>query len=102
MIEESRKIEQDLHIDNDFTLKGMVTENIYVHDGGSLRLYGTCIKYLFIEKGGKVYLYGTVNLSVNNNGGYLEVYGIVGGKVYTNEDGNTLIDCKSHISGNQF
>ena len=83
MTVEHGKIEGDVLIDSDLTLRGMVTGNITVVNGGFLALHGMCCRNLVVERGGQVYLYGTVSGDVLNRGGHLEVYGTVSGYIHT-------------------
>jgi cytoskeletal protein CcmA (bactofilin family) len=89
---EHGKIESDVSLDYELTLHGMVTGTIRVVNGGVLVLHGICGQNLLVERGAQAYLHGTVGGNVLNCGGYLEVYGTVGGYVHTTEGGNTFID----------
>lgn len=96
MIIERGKIEDDIELDNELVLHGMVNGNVRVVDGEILVLNGMCSQNLVIEEGGRVYLHGTTVGNVHNNGGYLEVYGTINGYLRT-ESGNTQIDPDADI-----
>ena len=74
---EEGKIEGDITVDGDFVLNGMVTGNITVVSGGKLELNGTCGGDLTLEEGTTVYLRGKVAGDIHNNGGNLEIDGVI-------------------------
>ena len=79
-------------IDDVFALTGMAEERIIVIDGGELILLGGCSQDIIVEPGGAAYVYGLVVGNVLNLGGYVEIYGVVGGYAYTETGGDTRID----------
>ncbi len=82
----------EITIDDVFTLIGMTDERIVVADGGVLILLGGCSQDVVVEPGGAAYVYGLVIGNVLNLGGYVEIYGVVGGYAYTESSGDTQID----------
>jgi len=90
---ESGKIEGDFEVDENLKLHGMITGNAFVKNGATLRLHGTVCKDLTIEEGSKAIINGTVCGNVINEGGVVEVYGVVYGNVSgpVNIDGNAVI-----------
>lgn len=98
---EHGKLEGSIQIDYELALHGMVTGNVTILKNGVLFLHGICCQNLVLEDGARVYLYGTVSSNVLNRAGYLEVYGVVGGNLQTEESGKTLVDGKAVIGGNQ-
>jgi len=92
MTVEHGKIEGDISVDCELTLHGMVTGNVTVVRGGVLALHGMCCGNLVVEKEAEAYLHGTVGLDALNRGGRLRVYGTVGRRVHTTENGDTFID----------
>lgn len=42
--------------------------------------------------GGKAFIHGTVLQDIHNEGGYVEVYGVVQGEILTDPQGETIID----------
>lgn len=72
-------------------LTGMTMDSVVVADGGVLVLLGVGGQDVVVQPGGEAYIYGMVLGNALNYGGYLEVYGIVGGYVHT-DDGTTLVD----------
>ena len=91
MIDEHGKIEGSIHLDYDLTLHGIVTGDVFVAKGSVFVLHGICSQNLVVDKSSQAYLHGIVNGNVHNNGGVLEIYGIVNGYVNTSEDGKTFI-----------
>jgi hypothetical protein len=73
-------------------LTGVTDELLVVADGGNLTLLGMTSRDLIIEKGGSAYIYGVATANVLNRGGQVEIYGVVGGYVYTDGEGDTWID----------
>ena len=92
------KIDGNLFLDYQMVLHGMVTGDIVVNKDGILYLHGMCSKNLIIQDGGKVYLFGMVLGNVQNRNGYLEVYGIIKGRLMT-ENGETVVDKKAIVGG---
>ena len=91
MIEISKKIEGNVVIEKDTNLRGMIVGNVEVLDGATLYLRGSLNGRLYIYEGAKVLLYGTNNGDVINDGGILEVFGVINGRLFR-ERGRTLID----------
>ena len=96
MIAEHGKLDGNLYLDYELALHGMVTGDVIVDKGGNLYLHGMCCSNLIIKEGGSVFLHGTVTGDVVNQGGYLEVYGIVGGYLQT-QNGETIVDEKAKV-----
>ena len=92
------KSEGDITIVEDTHLLGMIVGSVRVSEGTLLELDGTVTGTLILENGSKVQLRGIVTGDVLNGGGYLEVYGMVGGSV-TRKGGKTIIDSKAVIRG---
>ncbi|EIZ0312397.1 hypothetical protein MNO15_004664 [Vibrio parahaemolyticus] len=81
---EHGKIEGDVEITGEFQMHGMFTGNVVVKAGGSLMLHGMATKSVTLESGSFVNVFGIVSGDVTNNGGRLQVSGIVTGKVIEN------------------
>ncbi len=79
-------------VDDVLILTGVTVDSLVVADGGVLVLLGIGVQDVVVEPGGAAYIYGMVVGNALNYGGYLEVYGFVGGYVHTDVDGDTLID----------
>jgi hypothetical protein len=97
MTAEHGKIEGDLMVESSFTLHGLVAGNITVRHPGVLRLRGMCSGNLVVEKEAEAYLYGTVGGDALNRGGSLRIYGIVGGRLETMENGDTFVHMNALI-----
>lgn len=95
------KIMADTVLDEDTLLEGMIVGSTTVSENRKLRLYGDIIGNLSVRKGSDVLLYGTVNGNIKNEGGHLEILGIVNGKIDT-LGGTTHIDPNAIIlDGNE-
>ena len=81
---EHGKVEGDVEITGEFQMHGMFTGNVVVKAGGSLILHGMATKSVTLESGSFVNIFGTVSGDVINNGGQLQVSGIVAGKIIKN------------------
>lgn len=73
-------------------LTGTIDGSLVVSEGGELTLLGMAKQDVIIEDGGVAYIHGIVGKNVLNRGGKVEVYGVIGGYVYTDFGGNTQID----------
>ena len=80
-------------------LTGTISERLVVADGGTLTLLGVGEQDVVVEADGAAYIYGMVVGNVFNYGGYLEIYGIVGGYVHTDGVGVTVVDPGAIILG---
>jgi len=76
------KIEQDLIIDRETRITGMINGLVTVEKDGVLILNGLINGNLIISVGGYCELHGTVNGNVKNNGGDLSVFGKINGNLY--------------------
>jgi cytoskeletal protein CcmA (bactofilin family) len=90
------KIEKDIDIEEDTTIHGMIVGNVQVLDGVTLHLHGMVIGQVLLKEKSNVYLHGTVNGDVINQGGMLEIFGVVNGKV-VKESGKTIIDSNAIV-----
>ncbi len=77
-------------------LTGTTMDSLVVADGGVLVLLGVGGQDVVVQPGGEAYIYGLILGNALNYGGYLEVYGIVGGYIYP-DSGTTLADPESII-----
>lgn len=92
---EHGKIEGDYEVLEDLQLYGMITGNAVVKKRATLELFGRIAKNLTVERGAKVVIKGTVSGDVINQGGTVEIYGIVRGNV----NGPANIDKEAVIKG---
>ena len=90
------KIEGNTSINEDTQLNGMIVGDTTVLENTMFELNGMIVGNLIIKKSSTVYLYGTVTRDVVNEGGRLEVFGTVNGKVFR-KDGDTLVDSRAII-----
>ncbi len=76
------KIEGDTVIDEDTQLNGMIVGKTTVAEGVQLALNGMVVGNLVAKKDSVVYLYGMVVGDVINEGGKLEVRGMITGQTF--------------------
>jgi len=88
--EELGIIEGDVEIKEEFRLRGIISGSTQVLRGGILHLHGICTGEVRVDPGGIIYLHG-ITKNVLNNGGRVEVFGMITGTL-TTLSGNTLID----------
>lgn len=89
-------IKGDTVVEEDTQLNGMIVGKATVSENTLLELNGMVVGNLVLEKASTVYLYGMVVGDVVNEGGHLEVFGTVNGKV-VRKNGKTLIDSKAVV-----
>lgn len=77
-------IEGDVTVDDIFKLAGMIVGNVTVEEGAHFTLYGTVTNNILIKKGGECNIFGTVAGNVINEGGIVNVSGVVRGCVTGN------------------
>lgn len=94
----SQEIKGDVIVDDSFQLNGSITGNATIISGGEFILHGTCGRDLIVEPGAVVHIHGTVMGNILNNGGQVEIYGVVGGDIYS-FSGETFVSEDSVISG---
>ncbi len=90
------KVEGNTTINEDTQLHGMIVGSTTVSRNCVFQLHGMIVGDLVVEDNSIVYLHGMVNGNVINNGGHLEVFGMVNGKVFR-EKGETIIDSNATI-----
>jgi hypothetical protein len=76
----------------------MVVGNVTVTPGVTLELSGTVIGGVNLEPSSRAFLRGTVNGDVTNQGGGLEVWGSVKGRIYRN-GGTTVVHPNAIVKG---
>ncbi|MDR2165560.1 MAG: hypothetical protein LBO79_08075 [Zoogloeaceae bacterium] len=87
---ESGIIDGDIEVRESCNLSGTVTGNIVVTSEGVLQFHGLCVKDVIVRSGGTARLYGLVSGDAINEGGLLEIHGIVQGAVRT-VNGTTVV-----------
>lgn len=92
----SNVIKGDLEVSADTHLLGIVAGSVVVHGGANFLLDGIVSGDVTLASGSSATLRGTVGGSVLNNGGRLEILGIVTGSVQR-KDGQTRIDAKAVV-----
>lgn len=94
---EHKKIFDDIEIQDEIMLHGIIAGNVSVKNGGILYLHGMVTKNLLVQDGGKVFLHGMVSGDITNQGGLLEVYGTILGKLH-DISGLTYIDSNANFN----
>jgi len=95
VLEIKDKVERDMTITQDTKLRGQVIGALRVLDC-TFEHYGQITGKLIIEAGANVILHGQVKGDVINNGGNLNVYGMVLGRLFR-ERGDTYIDKDAYV-----
>ncbi len=90
------KIEGETVLSEDTQLHGMITGSTIVSKNTVLQLHGVIIGNLILKAGATTYLHGMVIGDVINEGGHLEVFGTIKGKVIR-KDGETIVDLKAMV-----
>ncbi|WP_134211395.1 hypothetical protein [Enterobacter asburiae] len=96
MLEIYKKYEQDLVMDTDLLLHGMITGDLYVTNGHLAKIHGMVTGHIYVEPGGKIVIYGMSTGGLTNRGGIIEIYGSVTGGLHE-ESGDTLIHSGAKI-----
>lgn len=91
------KIEQNTAISEDTQLLGMIVGLTTVSKNVIFQIHGMIIGDLILNEGATVYINGIVDGNIANNGGHLEIFGIVNGKINT-DIGETIIGPKAIVS----
>ncbi|MBS3921613.1 MAG: hypothetical protein KGZ37_00515 [Nitrosarchaeum sp.] len=84
-------VKQDMCIDYDLKVTGIIIGNTIIENNGVLILSGIGNGTLTINHTGKCEMYGIFNGIIENNGRTLNIYGIVNGSIIKNS-GQTKID----------
>jgi len=90
------KIIGDVTLNQDTELYGMIVGSTIIEENILLKLHGTITGNLILHKKSTVLHHGTVNGDVINEGGFLNIFGVVDGQV-VRKDGNTVINSKAII-----
>ncbi|MDG4755248.1 hypothetical protein O7630_30345 [Micromonospora sp. WMMD718] len=88
---ERGKIEVPLQVVDELRLQGMAVKAVTVLEGGDLRLHGMACEGLAVAAGGRAVIYGTVDGDVVNDGGYVEIHGVVNGHLREGAGAKTVI-----------
>lgn len=89
--------ETDLHVYSKIALFAPSVFPIHVHKGGHLLLLGTAVGNVSVRTGGIAVVYGLVVGEVLNEGGQLQVFGRIIGKL-TETAGSTCVHASSQIT----
>ncbi|EKT3958483.1 hypothetical protein NTJ28_002499 [Flavobacterium psychrophilum] len=89
-------IRQDIIIDNETNLTGMVTGNVTVDNASNFIVHGMVNGNVIVQVGATLLVHGTINGNIINSG-LCKVFGVVNGKLIDN-GGSFDIDSKAHIN----
>jgi cytoskeletal protein CcmA (bactofilin family) len=92
LAEERGKIDGDLDVADGFDLFGMVTGNLTVSAGGMAVIHGMVAGNLIVKPRGEAILQGMICGNAVNEGGTLEIYGVVVGVLDASEGTTTVAD----------
>ena len=95
---ENGKVEGDLLVSEDLNMNGMVTGNITVSNGASLKLNGMCLNNVIVEKSSHAEINGMINGDLINNGGSLDVHGSINGDI-NSFSGESNVSHSAHVAG---
>jgi hypothetical protein len=100
LVEERGKIDGDLHVADGLDLFGMVTGNLTVSAGGMAVIYGMVLGNLIVRPRGEAILQGMICGNAVNEGGTLEIQGMVVGSLDASE-GTTMVADGAVIRGQE-
>lgn len=89
-------IRQDIVIDNETNLTGMITGNVTVDNASNFIIQGMVNGNLTVQCNSTLLVHGTINGNIINSG-LCKVFGVVNGKLIEN-GGSFYIDSKAHIN----
>jgi hypothetical protein len=95
MRDRNDKIEGPFLIDENLIFRGMIVGGATVRRGVMLELTGMITGDLDIEVGARAIVRGTVNGTVRNHGGYVEIFGSVGAVVDCSPEAQTIVALRS-------
>ena len=99
MKDRNDKIEGPFLIDEDLAFQGMITGAATVRRGVMLELSGMIVGDLDIEAGARAIVRGSVQGTVRNHGGHVEIFGSVGAVVDLSSEAQTVVDAQALIGG---
>lgn len=91
MRKEFGQLEGDVRITDHLALYGMCMGDIVVEAGGELHLYGMSAGNIEVSAEGVLCIYGMCTGDVMNNGGRVEISGMVVGNVEKNSGTTTIL-----------
>lgn len=79
------RIDGSIRLDRDVQFYGVITGSLTVPKGRTFELHGTVLHDLIVEPGAVVVVYGSVAGLLQNKGGDVRVFGVVGSVMDFNE-----------------
>ena len=98
MNDTNEKIMGDYSVNENLRFRGQIVGTATVQADITLILEGQITKNLILQKDSTAYLHGTVSGDVINNGGHLEVFGVINGSL-VEKGGITVIDSNAIVKG---
>ena len=80
MRELTGKVEHNITVDQDLVLRDMLTARATVSAGAHFDVRGMVTGEIVLEQGGRVSLHGTLTGILHNHGGRVDVYGSITGE----------------------
>jgi cytoskeletal protein CcmA (bactofilin family) len=99
MRDRNDKIEGPFLIEENLLFRGMITVGATVRSGVMLDLRGTITGDLDVERGARAIINGTVNGTVRNHGGCVELFGTVDAVVDLSPEAQTVVKPGALIKG---
>lgn len=96
---EHGRIEGPYTLNEDIALYGMIAGDATLRRGARFILHGTITGNLVIERGSRAIIHGTVAGRIYNEGGRVEIFGIVDAVANGSRDAITIIDPAAHVRG---
>src|SRR5580700_2342073 len=91
MQDRNDKIEGPFFIEENLLCRGMITAGATVRAGVVLDLRGMITGNLDVERGARAIIHGTVDGTVRNHGGYVEIFGTVDRVVDLSPEAQTVV-----------
>lgn len=84
-------------IGEDLAVYGLIIQGATLRSGVRLILHGTIVGDLIIEPGARAIIHGTVAGRIRNEGGRVEVFGMVDAVENLSPDAASIIDPVAHV-----
>jgi hypothetical protein len=98
MIEVKNIVKRDIIADEDVVISGILEGDVYVNKNVNVQINGIVNGNLKITSVSSIKISGTLNGDIINDGGIIEVFGVMNGKI-DSENGQCFIHPDAMISG---
>ena len=99
MREMNDKVVGPFVIDEDLTVRGMITAGAILRSRVQLVLHGMVTGDLVVEAKARAIIHGMVNGVIYNDGGRVEIFGTIDAVVDRSPEAVTIIDPVAHVKG---